>query len=188
MVWTMSGNRQTLNLESEVEASHVLWGNNNGSFERQEICRLYTLWGRETDQPWDAPANYTAAREEAQDRGESIKLTDLMSCTHTISTHVCLKTLPQNIHMKIYTHTHLQIHSWSGRERAVIKAHWHITSRTHIKSLTISTQPNTKHTHTSGIDESKKSKFESRKRNLTFWSRISRVEREIWNSDLEFRE
>ena len=40
----------------------------------------------------------------------------------------------------------------------------------------------------SGIDESQKSKFESRKRNLKFWSRISRVEREIWNSGLEFRE
>ena len=39
-----------------------------------------------------------------------------------------------------------------------------------------------------GIDESQKSKFESRKRNLKFWSRISRVEREIWDSDLEFRE
>ena len=39
-----------------------------------------------------------------------------------------------------------------------------------------------------GIDESKKSKFESRKRNLKFWSRILRVEREIWDSDLEFRE
>ena len=34
----------------------------------------------------------------------------------------------------------------------------------------------------------KKSKFESRKRNLKFWSRISRVEREIQDSDLEFRE
>ena len=34
----------------------------------------------------------------------------------------------------------------------------------------------------------KKSKFESRKRNLKFWSRISRVEREIWNSDLKLRE
>ena len=89
--------------------------------------------------------------------------------------------------MQVYTNTHMQIHSWSRRERAVIKAHWHITSRTHIKSLTISTQPNTKHTHTSGIDESKKSKFESRKRNLKFWSRISRVEREIWNSGLKFR-
>ena len=102
----MSGNRQTLNLESEVEASHVLWGNNNGSFERQEICRLYTLWGRETDQPWDAPANYTAAREEAQDRGESTKLTDLMSCTHTISTHVCLKHCRRTYTCKyIKTHT-----------------------------------------------------------------------------------
>ena len=40
----------------------------------------------------------------------------------------------------------------------------------------------------SGIDESQKSKFESRKRNLKFWSRMSRVEREIWNSGLEFRE
>ena len=39
-----------------------------------------------------------------------------------------------------------------------------------------------------GIDESQKSKFESRKRNFKFWSRISRVEREIWSSDLEFRE
>ena len=39
-----------------------------------------------------------------------------------------------------------------------------------------------------GIDESQKSKFKSRKRNLKFWSQISRVEREIWNSDLEFRE
>ena len=38
----------------------------------------------------------------------------------------------------------------------------------------------------SGIDESQKSKFESR--NFKFWSRISRVEREILSSDLEFRE
>ena len=42
--------------------------------------------------------------------------------------------------------------------------------------------------YVAGIDESQKSKFASRKRNLKFWSRISRVEREIWNSDLEFRE
>ena len=49
-----------------------------------------------------------------------------------------------------------------------------------------------------GIDEGQKSKFEkfeilisnfeSRKRNMRFWSRISREEREMWNSDLGFRE
>ena len=37
-----------------------------------------------------------------------------------------------------------------------------------------------------GIDESSKSKIESRKRNVKFSSRISRVEREIWNSYFEF--